>query len=333
LKKVAALPVSLAFSDQQQNHVTGIFLPFIGGQEIYELYGTRSRLQYFPTAKFNFLIRAAYNLAVAFCELHKAGIIVGDVNEQNIKVLPDATVRFIDCDSFQVTIESKVYTSDVGTPMWTPPELHGITLTGYSRSVNHDLFGLAQLVFLLLFTGRHPFSGRPRSNRQLQPDEAISEYAFAFAPENLGSPLLPPPGCATLSSLPEEIQFLFFRAFLRGSEKPDGRPSAMEWATHLDYLSKNLGSCAHSNHVFWLGTSSCPWCAVVLETGVDMFPPPIGHTLGSAGADIRDNGNLSQFLNVRPHAFFIQHPPVIDGLPPHPLPIEPDGIGSVKLCL
>ena len=326
LSKIAALPVSLGFSDQRLSCVTGIFIPFIGGQEIYELYGTRSRLQYFPNAKFNFLIRAAHNLAVAFDELHSAGIIVGDVNEQNIKVLPDATVRFIDSDSFQVTVASKVFTSDVGTPIWTPPELHGVTLTGFARSVNHDFFGLAQLVFLLLFTGRHPFSGRPRSNRQLQPDEAIREYAFAFAPDNLGSLLLPPPGCATLGSLPQEIQHLFFRAFLRGAEQPGRRPTAKEWATHLDHLSKNLVTCSRSNHVFWRGASSCPWCAVVLETGVDMFPAPSGHTFAGTGADIRDNSYIARLSSVRQHAFAVQNPPVTDGLTPQPLPAEPSGI-------
>jgi len=42
--------------------------------------------------------------------------------------------------------------------------------------VSHGFHGLAQLIFLLLFAGRHPFSGVPKGPRQLLPEEAIREY-------------------------------------------------------------------------------------------------------------------------------------------------------------
>src|SRR5215469_16889162 len=117
LGKVAALPVSVAFADDGLSKPVGIFLPLVKGHEIYELYGTRARLQHFPKANFKFLVHAAYNLATAFDELHENRIVIGDENEQNIKVLPDATICFIDCDSFQVNDGNTVHTCDVGTPI------------------------------------------------------------------------------------------------------------------------------------------------------------------------------------------------------------------------
>ena len=68
LSKVAALPISLGFSNAKLNQQIGVFLPYVDGFEIFELYGPRSRIKKFPNANFKFLIRVAYNLAVAFEE-------------------------------------------------------------------------------------------------------------------------------------------------------------------------------------------------------------------------------------------------------------------------
>jgi len=327
LINVAALPISLGFGDSHLNSQTGIFLPYVGGFEIFELYGTRSRIQRFPNGNFKFLIRVAYNLAVAFEELHNKGIIIGDVNEQNIKVMPDATVRFIDCDSFQIRDAATVYTSDVGTPLWTAPELHGINLTGLERDENHDLFGLSQLIFLLLFTGRHPFSGVPRTNKQLQPEEAIQQHAFAFAPKEMDLPLGPPPGCPQLDMLPEAIRSAFLRAFLKESVKPGARPKAREWRILLEKLSGELSSCSHtSSHVFWKGSARCPWCQIARDVGVDIFPPRGGNLPTVLPTSASDNSLINRLRNLRPFDFQITRPPPVLGLVASAIPTEPKGL-------
>ena len=272
LAKVAALPMSLAYADVERTTLVGVFFPFVHGRAIFELYGARARLEHFPRADFRFLIKVAHNLAGAFEQLHQAGLIIGDVNEQNIRVLPDASVCLIDCDSFQIADPHHVYPSNVGTPLWTPPELQGKDLTGIERTANHDCFGLAQLIFLLLFVGRHPFAGVPRTGSPLAPEEAIRTYAFAFAPECLGGPLQPPPGCPPLATLPPELQHGFFRAFREGSAQPGARPMAAEWKTYLHRLLAGLVVCLqHPHHVFWQGIQACPWCGIIRGTGVDPF--------------------------------------------------------------
>lgn len=329
LKNVAALPMSLAFEDARLAKHIGVFIPFVGGSEVFELYGTRSRLQHFPKANFKFLVRAAYNLAVAFDALHSQGIIVGDVNEQNIKVLPDATVRFIDTDSFQIRNGAELYTTDVGTPLWTAPELHGRNLTGVERTPNHDLFGLAQLIFLILFAGRHPFSGVPKTKQHLLPEEAIKLHAFAFAPPEIGVPVGPPPGSPRLEMLPIEIRGAFLQAFLRDSMRPNARPTASRWGQLLDDLSKSLVVCAHNtSHLYWSKAASCPWCGIAREAGVDVFPAQLG-TASFAATNLASNdAYILRLAGMRPHPFCVTTPPSFNDLSPSPLPPRPNGFWS-----
>ncbi len=329
LKNVAALPISLAFEGVRLAKHIGVFMPLIGGSEVFELYGTRSRLQHFPKANFKFLVRAAYNLAVAFDALHSQGIIVGDVNEQNIKVLPDATVRFIDTDSFQIRDGAELYTTDVGTPLWTAPELHGRNLTGVERTTNHDLFALAQLIFLILFAGRHPFSGVPKTKQHLLPEEAIKLHAFAFAPAEIGVPLGPPPGSPRLEMLPLEIRDAFMRAFLTDSVRPNARPTARRWSRLLDDLSKSLVVCAHTaSHLYWSKAVSCPWCGIAREAGVDMFPAQLGYSSNNAQNLASNDAYILRLAGIRAHPFCITTPQSFNDLSPSPLPPCPTGLFS-----
>jgi DNA-binding helix-hairpin-helix protein with protein kinase domain len=329
LKSVAALPISLAFEDSLLAKHVGVFIPFVGGAEIFELYGTRSRLQHFPRANFKFLVRAAYNLAAAFEELHSQGIIVGDVNEKNIKVLPDATVRFIDTDSFQIRNGAELYTSDVGTPLWTAPELHGRNLTGVERTQNHDLFGLAQLIFLILFAGRHPFSGVPRTQQHLLPEEAIKVHAFAFAPPEMGIPVAPPPGSPRLEMLPADMRGAFLQAFLKESVRPNARPTALHWRQLLDELSKALVCCTHNpSHLYWTKAGSCPWCGIVREAGIDIFPASSGSAAFIPPNLASNDAYIIRLAGMRPHPFCITSPTSFNDLTPAPLPPVPAGFWS-----
>jgi DNA-binding helix-hairpin-helix protein with protein kinase domain len=327
---VAALPVSLAFEDVSLSKHIGIFMPFVGGTEVFELYGTRSRLQHFPKANFKFLVRVAYNLAVAFEELHAQGVVVGDVNERNIKVLPDATVRFIDTDSFQIRNGAELYTTDVGSPLWTAPELHGRDLTGVERTVNHDMFGLAQLIFLILFAGRHPFSGVPKTKQHLTPEDAIKLHAFAFAPPEVGVPVGPPPGSPSLDMLPTEMRGAFLQSFLKNSVLPNARPTADRWRHFLDDLSSQLVVCANNpSHLYWTRASCCPWCAIAREAGVDIFPAPLA-SAGCATFHLASNdAYIVRLAGMRPHPLSVTEPRKAAGLTPSPLPARPEGFWSL----
>jgi DNA-binding helix-hairpin-helix protein with protein kinase domain len=284
VRRCAAVPLSLVSAGARSRDWIGVLLPFVEGHDIYELYNPQGRRLHFQHATFEFVVTAALNLAHAFEAVHAHGIIVGDISEQNIRVRADATLTLIDCDGFQINDGARCFPSNIGTPIWTPPELQGVSLEGAVRTRNHDGFGLAQLIFLLLFGGRYPFAGRPLSGEALSPEEAIAKFAFAFDPAPARPLLEPPPGAPRLDALPRRFAELFLRAFRRGSEAPNARPSPKEWGGALGELRAGLVRCAAwEAHVHWKDASHCAWCGVLEGAGVDLFPgPPVAR--GGSGA-------------------------------------------------
>jgi DNA-binding helix-hairpin-helix protein with protein kinase domain len=94
---------------------------------------------------------------------------------------------------------------------------------------------------------------------QLSPEEAIRQYAFAYAPAHKKQLLAPPPGAPAFDALPEQMRILFLRAFSEGSSAPGSRPNAAEWMEALQQLADNLAACPSSQrHVFWKGAAGCP---------------------------------------------------------------------------
>jgi DNA-binding helix-hairpin-helix protein with protein kinase domain len=269
LLKFAAWPTSLVWKEGQRP--CGFLMPLVRGKEIHQLFGPKEREIEFPTAGWDFLVHVARNCAAAFDSVHDIGVVVGDVNEGNVLVTNDGTVRLIDCDSYQVQNGSQRWTCDVGIPLWTPPELQGKNFRGLVRTANHDRFGLATMVFKLLFMGRHPYAGiplQPVKNFDLQ--KAIANYMFAFGPQSYSLGLRPPPHCLSLSAFPLGYIQRFEGAFLRGSEKE--RPSAEEWALAMDILQQNLAKCGRDqSHKYPRNLLQCPWCAIAAAGGPNFF--------------------------------------------------------------
>jgi DNA-binding helix-hairpin-helix protein with protein kinase domain len=140
-------------------------------------------------------------------------------------------VRFIDCDSFQITSGDRTFPCPVGTPHFTPPELQGKQLRNTPRQAEHDLFGLAVLLFHLIFVGRHPFAGRYRGAGDLTVERAIAERRFAFSRDRGATRVDPPPASLLLEDIPPALGELFERAFRKGSSGAEPRPTAVEFAS------------------------------------------------------------------------------------------------------
>jgi len=271
LLKVAAWPMGLLFHARTRQPA-GFMMPrIVDCQPIQHLYNPAMRLRSFPKAGWDFQIRTARNLAAAFDEIHKAGCLVGDVNQSNAMVSSKAMVKLIDCDSFQVRANGKQYLCEVGVPHYTPPELQGKQLRGVVRTENHDRFGLAVLIFQLLFVGRHPYAGVFQGKGDPSFEQLIAEFRFAHGPKahswQMGPPLLTP----AFDDIPPELGGLFRRAFERGSEIGT-RPLATQWLQPLDQLLRNLADCvADSGHKYWKGTRGCVWCRLAANNGPDYY--------------------------------------------------------------
>ncbi|MFZ1127354.1 helix-hairpin-helix domain-containing protein [Methanoregula sp.] len=272
LKEFAAWPLDL-LHDGKNGPVCGFVMPRITDCEpIHKVYGPSHRKESFPNADWKFLVRTAKNLAAAFYIIHKYGYVIGDVNEGNILVTKKACVRLIDCDSFQVQTRDTIYHCEVGVAQFTPPELQKSKDFKMLRTRNHDNFGLAILIFLLLFMGRHPFSGVYKGTDDMPIERAIAEFRFAFGRSAALKAMSPPPNSVGLPIVPGEVSSLFEQAFTESGLHSGGRPSANDWWNMLDALEKRLKKCAtESMHTYYSGLATCPWCSLENSSGILLF--------------------------------------------------------------
>ncbi len=268
--KIAAWPIDL-LSDSKGT-VRGFMMPRVNARrDIHELYSPKSRSESFPEANFQFLIHVAANIARAFAVVHEQGHVIGDINHGNLLVGSDGTVMFIDCDSFQIRSAGNVFTCDVGVSLFTPPELQGLRFTRLIRTANHDRFGLAVLVFHILYMGRHPFAGRYSGSGEMPIEKAIAEYRFAYAPDRVNNSMDRPPGTIPLGAMGTAITQLFTQAFGH-TRNNEARPDAKVWLDALEKLKSSLRTCPVANWHHYLGElPTCPWCGLEAQTGVRLF--------------------------------------------------------------
>ncbi|MEM8853926.1 MAG: hypothetical protein AAGD34_09525 [Pseudomonadota bacterium] len=237
---------------------------------LHELYAPGARKARFPDADYRFLVRVALNAARSVAATHLAGCVIGDVNHSSFLIGEDALVTLIDADSFQFHDGNTLHLCRVGVPEYTAPELFGVRLDDTARSPAHDAFGLAVVVFQLLFMGRHPFAG-VSENGEIRVPEAIAAHQFAYSSAR-ETGLAPPPDACRLTDVPEAIATLFERAF---SPDPEERPSADAWVDALSDLEASLIACGDSlRHHHAKGVASCPWCRLEAGTGALLFLLP-----------------------------------------------------------
>jgi DNA-binding helix-hairpin-helix protein with protein kinase domain len=304
LLKMAAWPQQHVLIKQGQDwqHV-GFTMRKVSGDAIHSMYSPKERKVNYPEFTWLNLLQLAKNSAAAFHFIHSTGTVMGDVNESNFVVDPKTGVTsLIDCDSYQVTYEGYVYRCEVGVGQWTPPELHGASFGSIDRSPNHDRFGLAVLIFQLLFIGRHPFSSPAEGDL----DKAIQQHLFTYA-EALKAKGYSQPIMTLLNrDVSTEVFDLFERAFLSGSSFGDvieacpkctqknripriaqnptcpkcgsgfqqdwntRRPSAEQWHVALTQMESRLIKCRSNSLHYHLNQQDCPFCRLD-KMGVPVF--------------------------------------------------------------
>lgn len=267
LLKLAAWPVDV-LRVEAEGQLAGFVMKKIGqASEVHTLHSPKSRLQKFPEASWAFLIYVAANIARAVATVHEHDFIVGDLNPKNILVTHQATVALLDCDSFQVTADGKTFRCEGGFPEYLPPELQGKNLRDAERKQKHDCFGLAIVIFQLLFMGRHPFSGKFLGAGEITLEEAIRKHRFAFGEDASAREMQPPPGTLALGAIPAPLNNLFRRAFLSAD-----RPQPQEWIEPLETLAKSLKACElHTGHFYFNELTECPWCEIETRARIRLF--------------------------------------------------------------
>ena len=201
---------------------------------------------------------------------------IGDLRENNILVNENALVTLVDTDSFQVPDPEHhtIYRCPVGTPEYTPPELQGLSFSEITRTPEHDLFGLAVLIFQLLMEGVHPFAGTFLGDSEPPAYETrIREGHFPYS--TLGSSLYRPmPSAPPLRILHPRVQDLFMQCFELGHHDPRARPDAQMWVEAMEEAEAVLVVCStNAQHRYGKHLTACPWCErTERQNGVDPFP-------------------------------------------------------------
>jgi serine/threonine protein kinase len=271
---------------------------------IFDFYTPVNRVQQAPLFNYSYLHRAARNLAVAMRSIHSSGYVIGDVNESNILVSETALVTLVDVDSFQVRDGSTIYRCMVGKPEFTPPELQGKSFRNIDRSPEHDVFGLAVIIFRLLMEGNHPFDGVFRGQGEVPSLEArIKAGHFPYSTKKV--PYQPRPLAPSINGLHPGLQQLFQRCFEAGHLQPSLRPTAGEWQTALDEAEKSLKICpTNKQHTYGNHLNKCPWCERTKLLGDrDPFPSIQAVSQGKnlkLGLGVQTSLPLPPRLSIRP---------------------------------
>jgi hypothetical protein len=271
-----AWPLDLLHTVGGREKIVGFVMPRVTKVlPIHTFYTPKTRREQKPLFNYLYLHRTARNLAAAVNALHVRDYVIGDVNESNILVTDTALVTLVDTDSFQVRdpYTGYVYRCPVGKPEFTPPELQGLTFRDLDRAPEHDLFGLAVLIFQLLMEGTHPFSGVYLGKEEPPSLEArIRSGHFPSGTKRI--PYRPMPAAPPWEMLHPTLRKMFIRCFEDGHTNPLARPDAKTWVNAIREAEDSLITCSKNNqHKYGNHLTRCPWCdRAKLLKGRDPFP-------------------------------------------------------------
>lgn len=250
-KLFLAWPLDILYSTPDRRGFAGYVMPKTPvNTKIYEIFrmdetSIRKRALYWPEYTWKYAIQVAYNLAGVVLYLHEKGIVVGDMNQQNIIVdhMHDGQVILVDCDSFHIRKNGKLYPCRVGCSDILPPEMQKagrIDYSCYSRQT--DVFQMAIHIFRLLMFGADPFGsinlGTPSASiSAITGNQDIVQGHCLYYRDVPGRQ--PKINAMPPQFLPDSFNALFERTFNYTAVTAirqtviDRRPSAGEWCKAL----------------------------------------------------------------------------------------------------
>jgi len=227
-----AWPTELALSPDR-SAIVGYRMPYAAKKHpILMVYGTDPATRWL-TADYGFRLDVAINFVAAVDRVHQHRCVVGDISPTNILVGKDSSVCLIDTDSFQIAQGGRIFRCKVGTPDYTPQELHGPKFADVDRTEYHDAFGVATMVFqLLVGPGTHSFAARHLGGgTPLSLTERIRLGIWPYA--RGGHPDYAPRTGAPLDLLHPLLRPLASRCFQAGHGTPTERPLPADWLVAL----------------------------------------------------------------------------------------------------
>ena len=202
--------------------------------------------KHLPGLDRNDVVRLLVAIMKALGRLHGAGVYLGDINLNNF-LYDHATgsVTLIDCDSYQVAVEGRLFPCVVGAADMIPPEHHGMSLAQVRRTAESDLFSIAILIFRCLMLGRHPydFVGGGTVVENLR--RGHFPYGTGGVAPGRDGAIPAGPWYLIWSHLTFEIKSLLIRTLLNGAGDPAARARPSEWLVAFEKYAQGLDKGYH----------------------------------------------------------------------------------------
>ncbi len=252
----------------------GYVMPFAGGGEpIWNMGRPEGRNKVFH-GKYDWskALAVATNISSLVSYLHSMGIVIGDMNSNNIFVHSNGYVTIMDVDSFDIWDKDtqEHFKCQVGRPEYLAPELQARRLSEESAAFTQetDDFALAVHIFQLLFYA-HPFNmkmidRKEGSRGENQQADAIVEGECPFVKP--GYEHMIQAGVPYLSMLPDYLQQDFRDTFsynaLNSVQQRGMRTKAAKWYQDLGklYRAKELVPCSVNSEHYYLREKGCELC-------------------------------------------------------------------------
>ena len=211
----------------------------------------------------SYKIEIAANLSKLIADLHSHRHCFVDCKPQNIRVFKRThAVTLLDCDGFSINDNNgKRFPAELLSTDYISPEAFREQKGAKDLGEYHDRYALATIIFQLLNGGIHPFQGIPTG--QVTAATNDEKAAQGLYPHGLVSdPRIKPRPQSVHNCFDDATRELFDKAFMG---LPKYRPSAAEWAAHLDGLlqNKQLTRCDQHpydiRHMRFMG-KDCPEC-------------------------------------------------------------------------
>lgn len=168
-------------------------------------------------------------------QLQQAGVLVGDYNPANF--LCDTSsyrITCIDCDSWQVTAQGKLFACPVSVPDMLPPELLDKSLGQVQRTERTEAFAIAIVLFKTLMLGRHPYD-------VVGGHGPVENIRRGYFPYGLGGGGIPKgPWFNIWSHLPFKLKEQLIATFKEGAHQPQHRTTLAHWLELLTLYRKEL---------------------------------------------------------------------------------------------
>jgi DNA-binding helix-hairpin-helix protein with protein kinase domain len=223
------LPKALLYNSK--NEFVGYLMEKAEGVKLHNLYIKPLLQKNFPHWQKRDIVELAINILQRIGYLHSKGIVLVDINPDNLLVRTPKEVYFVDCDSYQVD----GYPCTVGTIPFTAPELQNrASRNNLLRTIGNENFAIAVLLFSLMVTGQMPYNQKGGDTSQRN----IISMDFSYPLGEKSNKKTPNgPWRFLWSHLPKYLKEAFYETFSKGGKysTESSRLGAIEWYKKLNH--------------------------------------------------------------------------------------------------